>query len=1289
MEGDDNVNVNDAIDGLEPVPMNQISKQPVHLSAEIEEELSTYAVQDLNLWYLENHGVIGTIVRGAFDSTMIQNPNPGRPMVIISGDNDNKTEGTSGQDGGIVVDDTIQQLFTASFTCPITNERFKAGRLPGCFDIDNQFFYSKKKTAFRAVSAVVLSHKLDANDNGNSTVLLDDDRLTTTATNTNTNDKTSFRKRLKYMYAEKFNAFPRKIQTRQTKVSFAGKENGGIWWTAEFVCPFTGQTCEAADLPAGITNSIPKMKVAGQIWYRAKSDAIRASYYTALDSIDWDAKPDVTGEDDDSKIITSTTIHAAQLGQSDDNSRDILRPVVFWYTEQKQGRHVGGLDISIEDNFIVTGGTDDEGRELWTASFLCPLTGERFDSGTINDTDAVRTAEIDNLNWYTKKDTALKAASQRAYDSFKYRETGVKDPRFCREDPTELVTETIRLSTIPQEEVIDSNDESDSDSEDDDNDAIDNLIASDDDDDEEDFIIEVIPQQLNASQGLESSSSKTLDIIAQAWIDSTALSTIKANPKHELENLKNVIGERQRTIIRAMEWVSQQKNETSISSSDRTQFDVKGQICNLKIANAILSSLAESHQRIPFASRPAGVEECAAAILESLWSSQSTVPDARSYALYLKCLEGETPNDVADRALEIVIAMESGQVYNERLLPEPNNFVYSSLAQLKALLGVYPLVENSSTYESLDRSIHLSQLSVMSHNPGVFDIDIATQYINQMRTLSEINCCPSLQPDIEVYNAPLRWSGGSLWSRLYSRAIPWDSYSEIFQDGFKSESSIDVLREQAERIEEWIEIMNTISSSDDALCPNIETYESLIQAWVRCGSLESLMRAETIARNLIAGDYPGVKPRLQSFYPIIGAWTYSGHGVGPQNVDSWIDLMLTQELESQIDPRLSFPDLPIMAQISLQRQLSKASGDPLDSMSCTLESAAKCSKLLESTIERHKNSPDVRMRSDTFMLVINAWYNAASAAISGDNLEEARQCSREIQKVVNLFDDMLVWFYRVDDDTKDGTKSKMSSLLNQAPSVYGAQIAALVKLQTALDNSQNIARNDDGITKQLIFIEEKIRRLEEFKFFLPGNGKEHGSQNGNIEENAITPFPSEALMVDSSCKNWTDFIDLSLDCLEKETRNFSAGEADFIRLCMLITRVTFSAAPVVLNSESKDRIIGKLVDLLETYSRDNQDREVVVSALVQSLKKRSETLKGKGASNNTLHGSESQYGANEESGVNEDQDSDSVHTHTKRKIRRKRSRGNELHTSSYSRTRVPNRSVLRRPRPHQAKANEF
>jgi len=1219
---------------------------------------------NLNSWYLTHHGETGGCIRNAFVTEFVSNPNK---IEVIHEDKNSI--------------DVIKQLWTAKFTCPITNEIFKAGRLPGYFDVGGRNYYSKKKIALEAVSAVALSHKMENNDDDDndnkSGYIGNDDQCLTPGPEEFATDRDTFRQILERMYMKHFKVSASSRQSRIVKQDFVGKTQGGTWWTSEITCPVTNQIYEASDLSGQGVSDFMMLNEAGRIWYRKKSDSVHAAAYTAIESVNWDGEQP---EEEESSITTNSLKESPDRKDETNESLESLRPLIFWYAEYYN------TNISIEDNFVLTG--SDVGRNKWTASFVCPLTGERFDSGTLN-INVIRSDHDDIFKWYTEKDTAIQAAALRAYDVFKYRETGTKDPRFCKENPADFVTDISSLLATRELEYEDESDDFLNTREKvDDEPILDTNVERNKftvhEEDEDDYIITNIPQQLNIAQGLSNVSSKTLDIIAQTWIDSTGAQSDVPKNEHGIENLQNSLIERQKAISRSLEWVSRQKDEKEKPLSDRIRFDFEGHMCNLKIANIILSSLAETHQSVPFDAQPNGVEACAAAIIESNWSSHSTVPDAQSYALYLKCLEGKTPRDVAVRAQIIVNAMESGDDYNGRKLPKPDVSVYSNLTQLNALSGISSSTGSSSMNPSrVHRNIFLSELSAMAHDPSTFDVDVAMKHIDRMRNSAEVNTDLSLQPDIEVYNAPLRWSGGPLWSRHYSRVIPWDSYSEIYQYGFKPECGVDVERKQAEEIERWIEMLKTKALDDSSLAPNIETYESLIQAWVRCGNLQSLLHAETCAKDLLItpGD-SGVHPRLHTFYPIIAAWVYSGCAEGPQNVESWIDIL--QELVPELEPRLSFPNVPIMAQISLQRQILNRSSDPLEMTALTAtkdsiaDKAAKCSKLLDRTVDRYKASPDFIMQSDMFVLVIHAWHNAWKAAYLNDGYDENKYL-KEMEKTVNKFDDLLVWLYQKDTDR---AKSQLLNLLDYAPSIYGAELAAVKKMERNNKKSQSRISNNFSITKHLVSIEEKIRRMEEFYLFLEDDDADTvGSitRFSQFVHGAVSAFPSEAFSGNPSCNCWSDYIDLTLSVLEEGAYDYSIGEADFIRLCLLITRVTSSTPPVVLSPIEKERIIERVVRLLKNYCQQNQDREAVVSTVIRLLENGSGTPGNKSIKG--LHSIESQYKNKDELLKVKNYESDVTNINKRRKVRRRRPRGNDVHRGSHARSKVPTNRPLRR-RPH-------
>ena len=80
---------------------------------------------------------------------------------------------------------------------------------------------------------------------------------------------------------------------------------------------------------------------------------------------------------------------------------------------------------------------------------------------------------------------------------------------------------------------------------------------------------------------------------------------------------------------------------------------------------------------------------------------------------------------------------------------------------------------------------------------------------------------------------------------------------------------------------------------------------------------------------------------------------------------------------------------------------------------------------------------------------------------------------------------------------------------------------------------------------------------------------------------------------------------MALDILERGASDSSIGEPDFVRLSMLIARVASNATPAVLNSHSKHRIIDKVVNILENYCGNDQNKATIISTVMRELNKRS------------------------------------------------------------------------------------
>jgi hypothetical protein len=662
----------------------------------------------------------------------------------------------------------------------------------------------------------------------------------------------------------------------------------------------------------------------------------------------------------------------------------------------------------------------------------------------------------------------------------------------------------------------------------------------DNEEDEEDYLIEVIPQQTNFIQGRRAS---TFDVIAETWIESTRTVASAAETGGWIDNTDLAIKQRQEAIHRAEEWLAQQDtNPVQSTSSDRTLFRNSGEMSKLTIANAILSSLAEAHQHVPFNSEPVGVEDAAERILESMWSSNTYTPDCTSYASYLKCLEGGTTELVAMRAREIVDEMESGTSVKGRSLPQPNSLVYASLYQVLAQAGIMDLSWSSKRFP-LTRMMILSNMSAMGHDPSLLEIDVAKQHIDRMKEMFEETSDPTFQPDTEVYNAPLRWSGGGIWSRGFSRAIPWDSYSDIYSKGVLPDNSDSVSssHRQARNTENWLAFIQ----SQSEVCPNIETVESVIQAWARCGTNTGLHEAEKIAAAVLKGEYSSVEARIQTFYPIVAGWAYSGSREGPGKVIAWLGGL--REIFKDVETRRRFAAAPFLSQLSLQRQLLADS--KLFSVESSMQkqklvdlttAACSCSSLLQEIVHDYMALPSFFLPRDLFVLTSQAWCNVASATESTEDLD---QCFQGVRNVQELFEEMVVW---LDQNRSDETNSQLVHLLNQASSLYGSHLLLLREH----NRLSRISNEGYDATKHLLAIEEIVRRSTEFCRYLEDIPDENSVSKYEFGDSAV--FPTESLLRNPVCDTWNEYLSETLSVLEDiVTTSFLQGP-DVARLCHVI-----------------------------------------------------------------------------------------------------------------------------------------
>ena len=899
-----------------------------------------------------------------------------------------------------VVQQDNATLWTSSFICPIFGDRIEAGVLPGmetCTEIDGRFYYSKKKSAMQAAAMQAqIRHQLRFRE-----------KLA--------------RKELAAWYGQKHGVTVSKDLFDTRMESIKGRRVGGNWWTASFVCPVSGEEYFAAtlrDVDGARQDSANRCT-----WYRKKADAIAAVSSRVLDvkRFQENGMSESRYCEEDPAMFRSESIEANLEVDTEEESSVLegmvkanvaYRALCTWYEKTHS--------VSLaKESFVSTVTNLEEPVEnckvWWTASFLCPISGVRYDSGTM--TTCSKQEVIGNWEsgiWYKLEGDAVVAAASRAMDCIQYEESGVKAPRYCEEDPSP----SCEIEAVDKIEGRASTQNPDN-------------LASASEADERDAIQYAIP-----------AARATLDLIAATWAD---LAPIQGSQQMLMPKAQSLTAERQQAVKRAWSWVDQHRPEAQDQNrKEQVVFDLDHHSISLKVGNIMLDSLAQVNSRLPVEKFETGIEAAAAAIVEVLWSSKSAKPNGDTYASYLRCLEGEDPMSTALRAQAIFNAMKAGIEFDGRVLPCPNTAVSNAVIQLWARLG-----GTSGRFEleddaAMDRDSFLSVLSCMAYPAAVpgevggFDAEFAQDCIERMRREYINTGDKSLKADIQVYNAGLRWSGGlmSTSSRPYAHPLHWDEYHKIFEHGFQTLNEDDPLFVEAKAMEDWSKMMESPTSM---ITPDIETYESVIQAWVRTGTEEGVRNAALLAERLLESS-TSPRPRQQTFHPVISAWLYVG---SPEKIAALVRrLDAAQDLA--VDCRLRTSQLK--AYLSQQRQISQSIraeklSDYAGGGNLSLNAANLCARGLQELIDSCMRERDFFLEPAAFIVTLQAWHNAILMHAGGGDDNRREFPISEVLNVVEQFEGLIATLSGMSGDSLKTHQAR--HLVSAAPKVYAGVILCL------------------------------------------------------------------------------------------------------------------------------------------------------------------------------------------------------------------------------------------------------
>jgi hypothetical protein len=556
------------------------------------------------------------------------------------------------------------KLWTSTFICPVLGGRFEAVKLPdttNSTELDGRYYYGKKKVAMQA--AAMQAH----------VQLVQSKKIVERAV------RTELELWYRHNHGGLFSVSDNSFEVRKEYLKGEGVE--GDWWTASFTCPASGEKYLAATL--NDAHDARRDPDGSCTWYRERAEARAAAVSWVLDIKRFKetgmSEPRTCEEDpstlDISSALTSTTTGGG-MGQEQSLEDSLMdnfacRALIEWYQEHH------GIVIG-KDSFISTMSTLnvlDTGATAswWTSSFLCPVSGVRYDAGKLNEyTPDELKYDSEGGIWYKQEGGAVAAAASRAIECLRSVASSDEAVPASRtsQAKVDVTSTTIVLSTTSHEEDGRQADKTK---------AISGVDRS--EETEHGYIMHNVSsssrvQGLGYPQNIRRPT--ILGLIAETWADvsSPQVDIQDSSPRvgkkgPVMPGFINPVIARQKAIDTALQWVEKHRIKSSQQNDGKVRFDLDHGFVSLQIANMLLDSLATVAARLPGESRQSGVEVAATALVETMWLSKATQPNAETYASYLKCFEGDDHKSVALRAQEMLDAMNKETKVGGRILPHP------------------------------------------------------------------------------------------------------------------------------------------------------------------------------------------------------------------------------------------------------------------------------------------------------------------------------------------------------------------------------------------------------------------------------------------------------------------------------------------------------------------------------------------------------------------------------------------------------------------------------------------
>lgn len=909
--------------------------------------------------------------------------------------------------------------------------------------------------------------------------------------------------------------------------------DGKIWWTARFVCPVTKEIYEAGTLSdqdmytkwtwSRGDRRVP-LQVENKLYYQRLKTAIHAAAARKLDALSYQKvgqsehhfciedpslPPKLQSKEATAKTVSQSVVNAQQGTENLVIASDSLKaggtvvPNVskklpkggvlpdFEFAASRSPKdalhqYYSRMQTKLEsDAFESTLHSQKAPGDAswWSASFVCPLSGKTYRSGSLLDEKKFGEVRyLDGKPYYSRLKSATHAASGIALEDMYFQLTGsVNAPRLCGDDPSlpsasfehpdaknrqlakpkpGKVKDIIGLKHL--EEDIEGAAE----------------VSSDD------FILRSV-----SSPSLNSTT--TLERVMAAWSDNAATSNSSSQSSMSetttaLPLTWTPLQERRKILNDAKGWLGSVR-VANTRSKRFIRFHNPIQVTSLTSCNSILSALAKANQ----IRNGSDVQEIADKIFSFLWSGPK--PNAETYNAYMQCL-GSEPRDVARKAQEILEDMLSGKKVAGKNIPKPTVDVFNTAIKLWALTGdtgkcqeIFELMVSAGV--EADRDTCFNMFSSLAH--GKFDGALAKNGLLMMESIGIL--------DNEAYLAPLRWGG----KRFDARTIPWDSFSDIYSEGFK-DSAIDQTQIEAEAVEEWVSNMEQMEHIE----VTVGCHEAVIQAWVRTGTLEGLERAESWAQRLF-DDAPenNLQPTVQTLYPILAARAYSGEE--PAKLKGWMNrIEWSNTLQS--DGRVS--SMLLLAWRRHEESLNSAGTDydiskgKLTATESLKELTNICAKLEKYHCE--EGNPPSFLETSAFCEALSCWGSFGKRRAQSEDHAEAKVAMDTIIQIVLQFQTAISNLHGVlheqdqddveeDQDSEGETSSsgespksmldlQLQHLLHGAPGVYRCAISCLDEIEQSrcTPPSDNEGTRNSSTMLRLPDIENMLRSVAEYRFLL-------------------------------------------------------------------------------------------------------------------------------------------------------------------------------------------------------------